>query len=141
MTTMTITVTHDQLSQARDEGSVLTVTGTEDQTGDLVTIAGDWRPMMRLFEGVTESGEATAEVETYQVVHRVPLRRATVAVGTGQPAEAARVVDKYLYGNYRVTGADQEHVYIEGHDDHGFTLDAITDRLASGMLYAREVRS
>jgi hypothetical protein len=70
---------------------------------------------------------------------REHVRQARVVVGLARPAEAARIVDKYLYGNFRVTGADREWVYIEGIDDHGFTLDAIIDRLASGMYYAREV--
>lgn len=69
------------------------------------------------------------------------VRRARVAVWLpADPAEAARVVDRYMPGNYSVTGADREWVYIEGTDNAGWTLDGyVIPRLASGMIWAKEV--
>lgn len=71
---MQVTVTTEDARTIREEGSVITVTGTDDETGARVTFAGDHRPMQHLFDGVLADGEATAEVESWQVLKTVPLR-------------------------------------------------------------------
>jgi hypothetical protein len=62
-------------------------------------------------------------------------------------ARVARVVSKssefetikrYLYGNFDVFRA-QDGIFITGHDYAGFTLDALINRLASGLHTAVEV--
>lgn len=66
------------------------------------------------------------------------LIRVTLSRGTTPQA-----VDRYLYANYEITGydADQNWLWIEGHDFAGFTAQAIVDRLASGLIYAAVVES
>jgi hypothetical protein len=49
-------------------------------------------------------------------------------------------VASYLPSNYRVTGEDEEWIYIEGSDSHGWTLDDyVIPRLASGLMFAEEI--
>lgn len=54
-------------------------------------------------------------------------------------ATTPREVDRYLYANYSITGADGNWVWIEGEDRAGFTAQAIIDRLASGLIWAAVV--
>src|SRR4051812_35166045 len=49
-------------------------------------------------------------------------------------------VESYLYGNYRLISTGVVDHLIVGQDDAGFTLDAILDRLASGLHWGREVK-
>jgi hypothetical protein len=62
--------------------------------------------------------------------------RVTVAGST-----TPQMVDRYLYGNYGITGydPDQGWLWIEGQDHAGFTADAIVDRLSSGLIWAAVV--
>lgn len=64
------------------------------------------------------------------------LIRVTLSRGTTPQA-----VDRYLYGNYGITGydADNNWLYVEGEDRAGFTAQAIVDRLASGLIFAAVV--
>lgn len=65
-------------------------------------------------------------------------------IRTARVASAdAAAVSAYLYSNYQVTdvshaGADG-YIIIEGIDVAGFTLDAIIERLTSGLIGARDV--
>jgi hypothetical protein len=141
--TMQITVTTDDLTTLRGMGSsVLTVTGT-DKNGDRVTFAGDHRPMATMLDALIdgEDTEVTAEVEPWQQTGRVPLRKATVARNSiGGPT--GEVVANYLPSNYKVTEVTETEVFIEGHDNAGWTLDDyVIPRLASGMIWAKEVAS
>lgn len=64
---MQVTVTAEDLDTARNEGSVLLVTGTTED-GTRVRFAGDHRPMAGFLAVVEDEGEATAEVESWQVL-------------------------------------------------------------------------
>ncbi len=137
---MKITLTTDQLGQVRDEGTVVVLTGTEDDTGDLVTFGGDRNVFIRTCGDLLQgTGRVTFEVEPWQELGRVPLRRAVIArssIGgpTGETTEA------YLPANYRVTGVTAAEVAIAGHDNAGWTLDGyVIPRLASGLIWAKEV--
>lgn len=62
-----------------------------------------------------------------------PTRRAVVRGGS------ADTISRYLYGNYEVEASGDGVVFIVGHDFAGFTLEAITDRLASGLYGCWEI--
>lgn len=140
---MNVTITMSDLGTLRDEGTVWVVTGTDNETGDLVTFAGDHRPMANMLEGLAggEQADVMAEIEDYQVVRRQPLRRALVARSAiGGPT--GEVVASYLPANYKVAKVTETEVTVMGHDSHGWTLDDyVIPRLASGLISAKEVRS
>ena len=135
---MEVTITRDDLAYARDEGTVIVMTGTGPD-GEQVTFGGDRRAVEALAEGVYAEGEATAVVEPHQVLNTVPQRIASVARHhSGRPSPEE--VSAYLPGNYRVLWSDDERVMIAGNDNAGWTLnDYVIPRLASGLIHAREV--
>ena len=48
-------------------------------------------------------------------------------------------VARYLPGNYEVTGATPDEIYIAGTDSCGWTLDDyVIPRLGSGLIYCTE---
>jgi hypothetical protein len=52
-----------------------------------------------------------------------------------------QVIERYLPGNYRVTGQVGEWTYIAGHDVAGWTLqDYVIPRLASGLYHCEEMK-
>jgi len=55
------------------------------------------------------------------------------------PRDSLKTVQAYLYNGFTAHQADNGKIYIIGEDWHGFTLDAVIARLASGMIYAREI--
>ena len=65
----------------------------------------------------------------------LPVRTAVVFGGLSATPEQ---VAKYLYSNYAVTESTESDVTISGTDVAGFTLESIIDRLASGLIFARE---
>lgn len=139
--TMTVRVTNQDLLSARDEGTVIVVTGTDTETRDRVTFAGDRRVMDSLAEAVIMSEDGVpAEVEDYQVLSRTPLRRAVVhAADEASAIRLAKTVAKYLPANYRVASVTGSVVTIEGHDHAGWTLDEyVIPRLGSGLIAASE---
>jgi hypothetical protein len=86
------------------------------------------------------AGELADKVEAEQVTRRA----AVMLTGKTTPA----IIARYLYANYRIAGVvsaryfgalEGDLVLIEGHDRAGFTLDAILDRLASGLHFGREL--
>lgn len=134
---MQITITKADLPYVRDEGSVLVFTGTAEN-GDRVSFGADHRPAWALYENVLEEGEAQAEVESWQVLRTVPLRKGRIARGSS-PVES---VARYLPANYKVTDSDTDYVYFAGHDNAGWTMeDYVLPRLASGLIFAEEVKS
>lgn len=137
---MNVTVTKADLPYVRDEGTVLVFTGTAEN-GDRVDFGADHRPAWALYEGVLETGEAEAEVESYQVLRTVPLRCGRVAkTSTRTSSGNTEAVARYLPANYRVTGEDDQWVYFQGHDNAGWTMeDYVLPRLASGLHFAEEV--
>lgn len=135
---MNVTVTKADLPCVRDEGTVLVFTGTAEN-GDRVSFGADHRPAWALYEGVLEEGEAQAEVESYQVLRTVPLRKGRIARSSlsGQ----AETIGRYLPANYKVTDSDTDYVYFAGHDNAGWTMeDYVLPRLASGLIFAEEVK-
>ncbi len=138
---MKITLTTDQLGQARDEGTVVVLTGTEDETGDLVTFGGDRNVFIRTCGDLLQgTGQVTFEVEPWQELSRIPLRRAVITRSSiGGPT--GEVVRQYLPACYKVTEVTPTEVRIAGHDDHGWTLDDyVIPRLASGLIWAKEIQ-
>jgi hypothetical protein len=140
---MQITITVADARYARDEGSVIVITGRDAGTGDLVTFAGDHRAMHNMLDSAFPNHWAepvTAEVEEYQVLSRVPLRKGRIRRSPiGGPT--GEVAGKYLPHNYQVTEVTPEWVYFEGHDNAGWTLDDyVIPRLASGLIFAEEVK-
>jgi hypothetical protein len=137
---MQITILKEDLIHVRDEGTIIVFTGTAEN-GDRVSFGADHRPAWALYEGVLEEGEAQAEVESYQVLSTVPLRRARIARSKiGGPT--GEVAANYLPANYKVAEVTAEYVFIEGHDNAGWTLDDyVIPRLASGLIWAEEVKS
>jgi len=137
---MKITLTTDQLGQVRDEGTVVVLTGTDEETGDLVTFGGDRNVFIRTCGDLLEgTGQVTFDVFNWQELGRVPLRRAVIARSSlgGPTGETAGA---YLPANYKVTEVTPTEVRIAGHDDHGWTLDDyVIPRLASGLIWAKEV--
>jgi hypothetical protein len=132
---MQITITKEDLIHARDEGTVIVFTGT-DENGDRVTFGADHRPATALYEAALEQSEPVcAEVDDHQVLRRVPLRKGRIArTKSGNPGA-------YLPHNYQVTGEDDEFVYFAGHDNAGWTLeDYVIPRLHSGLYWAEEVK-
>lgn len=139
---MQIEITKEDLIHARDEGTIIVFTGTDDETGDRVTFGADHRPATALYEAALEQSEpVAAEVEPYQVLSRIPLRRGRIArTKGGNPISETAAA--YLPRNYQVTGEDDEFVYFQGHDNAGWTLDEyVIPRLASGLIWAEEVTS
>lgn len=68
-------------------------------------------------------------------VRRARIRRSPIGGPTRETAA------NYLPHNYQVTEVTPEWVYIEGRDDHGWTLDDyVIPRLASGLIWAEEVK-
>jgi hypothetical protein len=136
---MQITITKEDLIHARDEGTIIVFTGT-DENGDRVTFGADHRPATALYEAALEQDEPVcAEVESWQVISRQPLRKGRIARNRGGNP-ISETAAAYLPRNYRVTGEDDEFVYFEGHDNAGWTLDDyVIPRLASGLIYAEEV--
>jgi hypothetical protein len=137
----TIIVTPEDAKYALDEGTVISVQGTDPQDGSLVTIAGDWRSMSEYLAAIIEDGHAHhCEVENWQILGRIPLRRARVEIRNDQPSRQA--LTRYLPANYWVAGGNERtgHWIIEGHDNAGWTLDGyVVPRLASGLIIAEEV--
>lgn len=43
-------------------------------------------------------------------------------------------IQRYLYGNMSASQVEDGTIYIQGHDVAGFTMDAIRERLLSGMI-------
>jgi hypothetical protein len=140
---MKVTITAADARYARDEGSVIVITGREAETGDLVTFAGDHRVMRDMLEAFPNrwAEPVTAEVETWQVTARVPLRKGRIRrTPIGGPT--GEVAGRYLPHNYQVTEVTDEWVLFEGHDTCGWTLDDyVIPRLASGLIWAEEVTS
>jgi hypothetical protein len=138
---MEVTITQADLEFARDEGTVVVFAGT-DQDGGHVTFGADHRAAQDVISGIRDSddGQVVAEVEPWQVTHRVPLRKGRIArskIG-GPTGETAQ---NYLPANYRVTEVTPEYVYFAGHDNAGWTLeDYVIPRLASGLIWAEEVK-
>lgn len=64
---MIVTVTLDDMGTVRDEGSVLSVVGTDEQ-GRRVRFAGDAEPMAAALRGVNDNGEAVVQVEDWMVL-------------------------------------------------------------------------
>ena len=140
---MNVTVTTSDLVQARDEGTVFVVSGLDEDTRDQLTFGVDHRVFRDLFEySDDEDGEVTVEVESWQVLSRTPCRRAVLRADSEQAAcKLAKTVAAYLPYNYKVVGCHGGVVTVEGHDDHGWTLDGyVLPRLASGLMHAEEVR-
>jgi hypothetical protein len=49
-------------------------------------------------------------------------------------------VARYLPSNYAIVAQGNGWLYIEGEDDHGWTLDEyVIPRLASGLIFAEEI--
>jgi hypothetical protein len=146
--TMTIRVTADDLRYARDEGTVIVLTGTDTATGALVTFAGDRRPVMEAvgtlaqdaYDGIRDSVDLETPAD-WQVLSTVPLRKGRIRrTSIGGPT--GEVAARYLPANYKVTEVTPEWVYFEGHDNAGWTLDDyVIPRLASGLIWAEEVIS
>lgn len=55
-----------------------------------------------------------------------------------EPRDSLKTVQAYLYNGFTAREMPNGSIRIEGEDWHGFTLDAIIARLASGMIYATE---
>lgn len=56
------------------------------------------------------------------------------------PRDALTTVQRYLPSNYTAYQADNGSIYIIGEDNAGWTMDGyVLPRLASGMIYAREI--
>jgi hypothetical protein len=137
---MQITITRDDLYSTRDEGTVVVFTGTDEETGDKVSFGADHRPAQELYDAALEQSEpVVAEVDDFQVLRRVPLRKGRIArTRNGNPDQIT--AGAYLPANYKVTGEDDKFVYFAGHDRAGWTLeDYVIPRLASGMHWAEEV--
>jgi hypothetical protein len=68
------------------------------------------------------------------------IRKAVIERRGSIPAVAT--VKAYLPGNYRITEATDTQITITGQDNAGWTLDDyVIPRLASGLIFAREVSS
>jgi hypothetical protein len=95
--------------------------------------------------GWTESNSASCEVCRWEGtvgdlynVPEPPTRTAVIAAGERAPR--LETVERYLPRNYTATLQDDGSIRIEGYDQDGWTLDGyVIPRLASGMIYAREV--
>lgn len=70
---MEITITREALKTARYEGSVVALEGTEPETGDRVLFAGDVRPVVDVLDVIAREGEATVDVEPWQVLSRTEV--------------------------------------------------------------------
>ena len=70
-----------------------------------------------------------------------PIRKATIdPTKVGWGSDALSVVQEYLPSNYEAVEQDGE-IVIFGRDSAGWTLDDyVIPRLASGMIYATEVK-
>ena len=69
----------------------------------------------------------------------VQIRKAIIRGGLGSTDKEG--IENYLPRNYKVFMGD-DGLFIEGYDDHGWTLDGyIIPRLASGLICAEEVKS
>lgn len=135
---MNVTCTLDQLGQALEVGSELVqVTGIEDGTGDLVTFAVNRNAyVVACGELLQGEGEVPFEVPVSMVMFRQPLKKIRVTLTS---STTTRMIDRYLPSNYRIVGADDSHVFIEGHDHAGWTSQYVIDRLASGLIWGAEV--
>lgn len=136
---MQVLVTRRDLENVRDEGSVFVFTGTDSETGDKLSFGVDHRPAQGLSDAVYQDEEVVAEVESWQVLSRVPLRKARIRRSPiGGPTRETAA--NYLPANYQVTEVTPEWVYFQGYDDHGWTLeDYVIPRLASGLIWAEEI--
>lgn len=71
----------------------------------------------------------------------------TLVNGDGERFRRAQVTQKceikevqsYLYSQYRAYYNFDGVIVFEGFDRAGFTMDAVIDRLASGLIVAQEV--
>lgn len=66
----TVTLIDTDVATAIDHGSVVRITGTDSETGERVTFAGDHRPMGQVMEALVMDveDEVEVEVEDYQVL-------------------------------------------------------------------------
>ncbi len=64
---MNVTLTSDDLDTADNKGTVILVTGTDDD-GNRVTFAGDHRPMAWALEIVETVGEIQVDVDAWQIL-------------------------------------------------------------------------
>jgi hypothetical protein len=70
---MNVTLTTEQLARVQDEGTVVVLTGTDDETGDLVTFGADRHVFIVACGGLPGGeGQVTFEVEGWQVLGRQP---------------------------------------------------------------------
>jgi hypothetical protein len=68
-----------------------------------------------------------------------PVRTAVIQRSdAGYPS--AETVERYMPSGYQVSGVSDTEVVISGKDYAGWTMDSyVIPRLASGMIFAREV--
>lgn len=67
-------------------------------------------------------------------------RRTAVVRAPYRTADQVETIRRYLPANYRVTRVVQDEIFIEGHDNAGWTLDGyVIPRLASGLYFATEI--
>lgn len=136
-----ITFTPDNIEYARPYGEGFEVVGLDTRTQDrvVVLLAAD---VFRILTGRARRGAdlAAAVNDPRQVRDRVPLRVAKVARNNnGRPDP--ETVAAYLPGNYHLAKSEPGEILIAGYDNAGWTLDGyVIPRLASGMIYAREVQ-
>lgn len=65
------------------------------------------------------------------------IRTAVISRKDGTPDR--ETVEAYLPGNYKILAVLPDRVFITGTDCAGFTLDALKDRMASGLIFATEI--
>jgi hypothetical protein len=68
---MNVTLTTEQLARVQDEGTVVVLTGTDDETGDLVTFGTERHVFIVACGGLLSGeGQVTFKVESWQVLGR-----------------------------------------------------------------------
>lgn len=137
---MQVTFTAEWLTEgastAPDGGGCL-VTGTEDETGNLVTVRIPDDRLRRMCEQVYGgAATVTADLAEAAVTGRKPLRMIVVPTEGGRPTREQVVA--YLPAGYQVAGGkDDTDVIVAGHDLNNFTAEWTADRLRSGMIGCR----
>jgi hypothetical protein len=142
---MDVQFTRDELFAARPYEAGWLITGTDTETGDLITALRPHDEVRALIEAAYEMRQddtpVTLDIGAGEVTQRLPLRvLAVTRTASGYPTREQ--VAAYLPGNYTVAGQTPIDITITGHDTPGGGFSAegfVIPRLASGMIACRVV--
>jgi hypothetical protein len=138
MKKITVQFTRADAENCRYRGDDLETSGIDQGDGARVHVRISEADAQWVAENTTGGRTAVLPVDPRMVSDRTAARRAVIQRSNGRPEPDQ--VAAYLWANFTIVSADDQTIVITGHDNAGFTLEALCDRLWSGIICARVVR-